>query len=247
VTVNSRVYATIEARMTSTRLPGKVLAEAGGRPMLELMIERVRRARTLDGIIVATTTNDTDDPVAELADRLGVGCYRGSEDDVLTRVLEAAQANDVDVIVELTGDNPLIDPIVIDRVVTEYQNNAFDYVSNILERSYPAGMDTEVFATTVLAEVADVTDDPADHEHVSLYIYRHPETYSLHNVKAPPAQTRPACRLTLDTPDDLKVIRTVFEEFLPSNPTFGLDDILGFLDRRPDIARLNAHVQAKAV
>ena len=153
----------------------------------------------------------------------------------------------MDVIVELTGDCPLIDPAVIDRVVAEYLDNGYDYVSNTLDRSYPVGMDTEVFATDVLADVAAVTDDPADREHVSLYIFRHPETYSLRNVMAPPAQTLPACRLTLDTPDDLAVIRAIFEAFLQSDPNFGLDDMLDFLDRQPDIARLNAHVQAKAV
>ncbi len=243
----ARICATIEARMTSTRLPGKVLTPCLGKPMLELMVERVRRVPSLDGIIIATTTNRTDDPVAALADRLGVGCWRGSEEDVLTRVLEAAQAFDVDVIVELTGDCPLMDPEIVERVIQEYRRAGVDYVSNVLTRGYPIGMDTEVFATAVLADVARRSDDPVDHEHVSVYIYQHPEIYTLGNVAAPPQCERPRLRLTLDTPEDLQVIRSVFEALYPANPEFSLADVLEFLDRKPEIAAINAHVQHRYV
>lgn len=233
--------------MTSTRLPGKVLAPCLGKPMLELMVERVRRVPSLDGIIIATTTNRTDDPVAELAEQLGVGCWRGSEEDVLTRVLEAAQAFDIDIIVELTGDCPLMDPEIVERVIQKYRCAGTDYVSNILSRGYPIGMDTEVFSTTVLADVARRTDDPVDHEHVSVYIYQHPEIYTLGNVAAPPQCERPKLRLTLDTPEDLQVIRSVFEALYPANPEFSLADVLAFLDQRPEISAINAHVQHRYV
>lgn len=242
-----RICATIEARMTSTRLPGKVLAPCLGKPMLELMVERVRRVPSLDGIIIATTTNRTDDPVAALAERLGVGCWRGSEEDVLTRVLEAARAHRVDVVVELTGDCPLIDPEIVERVIQEYRHAGADYVSNVLTRSYPIGMDTEVFATNVLEDVARRTDDPVDREHVSVYIYRHPEIYTLGNVAAPPRCERPRLRLTLDTTEDLQVIRSVFEALYPANPEFSLADVLAFLDRKPEISAINAHVQHRYV
>lgn len=242
-----RIFATIEARMTSTRLPGKVLCEAVGKPMLELMIERVRRVPALDGIVVATTVNAADDPIVALARRLGVGWYRGSEDDVLSRVLEAAGSHNTDVIVELTGDCPLIDPDVIAETIEVYFASGADYASNVLERTYPIGMDTQVFATKILADVARRTADPVDHEHVSLFIYRHPEIYRLRNVAAPEGFTRPRLRLTLDMPEDLALIRAVFESLYPNNPDFGLADILAFLDRRPEIAGLNAAVAHRHV
>ena len=156
--------------MTSTRLPGKVLLEAVGKPLLELMVERLRRARSLDEIVVATTTEPSSDPIAALADRLGIGCFRGSEDDVLGRVLGAAQAYDAELIVETTGDCPLVDPDVLDLVVERFRVGGVDYCSNTLERTYPRGMDVEVLPTAVLEEVASLTDDPADREHVSIYI-----------------------------------------------------------------------------
>lgn len=243
----SRTVATIEARMTSTRLPGKVLMEAVGKPMLELMIERLRRVPSLDGIVVATTTNAADAPVAALAERLGVGVWRGSENDVLSRVLDAAIRHTIDVIVETTGDCPLIDPAAVEDCIRVYREAKVDYVSNVLERSYPVGMDTQVFATSILADVARRTYDPADHEHVSLYIYRHPEIYSLRNVPAPPALERPNLALTLDTPEDYALIKAVFEALYPNNPAFTLADVLTHLDHQPEIAQINAHVRRKKV
>lgn len=241
------IVATIEARMTSTRLPGKVLKPACGKPMLELMVERLRRVPSLDGVVIATTVNATDDPIVALAQRLGVEVWRGSEDDVLQRVLDAATAHKVDVIVETTGDCPLIDPDVVEECIRVYRDSGVHYVSNVLERTYPIGMDTQVFATAVLADVARRTDDPADHEHVSLYIYRHPEIYSLKNVPAPSALWRPDLALTLDTPEDYALIARIFEALYPANPAFGLRDVLAFLEREPAVARLNARVRRKHV
>jgi spore coat polysaccharide biosynthesis protein SpsF len=239
--------ATIEARMTSTRLRGKVLAQAAGVPMLELMIERLRFVPELDQIVIATTVNAPDDPIEALGGRLGVGVWRGSETDVLSRVLDAAVAYEAETIVELTGDCPLIDPAIVSRVIRAYRQQTVDYVSNTLERTYPDGMDTQVFATAVLADVASRTDDSIDREHVSLYIYRHPEIYSLANVAAPPQETRPQLRLTLDTREDLMMIRALFEALRPARPDFALADMLAFLDANPQIAAINAQVEAKHV
>jgi spore coat polysaccharide biosynthesis protein SpsF len=233
--------------MTSTRLPGKVLTPILGKPMLELMVERVLRVEALDNVIVATTTNSADDAVSSLASRLGIDCYRGSEDDVLNRVLEAAQAYEAEVIVELTGDSPLIDPAVISRVIETYYRSGADYVANILLRTYPIGMDTQVFATDVLSSVAQQTDDPTDHEHVSLYIYRHPELFNLKNVAAPEKLARTDLRLTLDTPEDLALIKAVYEALYFHKPAFGLSDVISFLDSRPDIASLNATIEQREV
>ena len=242
-----RVFATIEARMTSSRLPGKVLMQAVGKPMLQHMIERLKRVPSLDGIVVATTINSADDAVAELAKRLDVGFHRGSEEDVLNRVLDAAYSHNVDIIVETTGDCPLIDPAVVEHCIQCYFGADVDYVSNVIKRTYPIGMDTQVFATDILADVAARTDDPDDHEHVSLYIYRHPELYRLLNFPGPPELARPDLALTLDTAEDFQLISNILEALYPSNPKFGLADILRLIDANPELCEVNAHVQRKHV
>ncbi len=233
--------------MTSSRLPGKVLAEAQGRPMLELMVERLKFVPELDEIVIATTVNATDDAVEGLARRLGVGVWRGSEDDVLVRVLDAATAHRADVIVELTGDCPLIDPVIVSRVIQRYRELGVDYVSNCLEVTFPSGMETQVFARNILADVARRTSDPVDHEHVSYYIYTHPELYSLGNVAAEGIDARTDLRLTLDEPADLALIREVFTALRPQRADFSLGDIARFLDANPAIAALNAAVVEKNV
>ncbi|KIL97192.1 Spore coat polysaccharide biosynthesis protein F [Paramagnetospirillum magnetotacticum MS-1] len=237
-----KIIATIEARMTSSRLPGKVLLPAQGKPMLARMVERLKLVPSLDGIVVATTVNATDDPIEALAAELGIGCWRGSEDDVLARVLDAAHAFEADVIVELTGDCPLIDPKIVEHCIRTYREAQADYLSNVLERSFPIGMDTQVFATKILDDAARRTDDPTDHEHVSLYIYRHPELYSLKNVAAPPELHDPDLRLTLDTPQDYQLIDQVFAALLPQGADFSLGDILALLKARPQLRKINDHV-----
>jgi len=232
--------------MTSSRLPGKVLADAVGRPLLAHMIERLRRCPGLDEIVVATTVNASDDPVAELADQLGAGVFRGSEDDVLGRVLGAAQAHGAELIVETTGDCPLIDPAIVGEVIDRFAAGGADYCSNMLERTFPRGMEVQVFPTAVLAEVDRLTDAPADREHVSLYIYEHPERYRLAGVAADPARGADV-RLTVDTPEDLALVRAVFEELYPRDPAFGLGEILDLLDARPELRALNRDVAQKPV
>jgi len=215
--------------------------------MIEHMIDRLRFVRELDGIVVATTTNRADDEIAQVAAGLGVECGRGSESDVLQRVLDVAQASGADVIVELTGDCPLIDPAIVSSVITRYREANVDYVSNCLEQSYPLGMETQVFSTSVLMETARRTSDPQDREHVSLFIYRHPKIFSIENVAAPSAEMRPEVRLTLDTPEDLAVIRAVFEAFKDRSRDFSLGEILRFLDAHPQLTAINAAVTQRHV
>ncbi len=165
----------------------------------------------------------------------------------MLRVLEAARAHEIDVIVETTGDCPLIDPGLVEICIQGYLESGVDYVANILERTYPVGMDTQVFSTDVLADVAGRTIEADDREHVSLYIYRHPEIYSLKNMPGPPELTDPGLGLTLDTAEDYELIRRIFEGLYPANPAFGLGDILGFLERNPELLGINEHVRRKHV
>lgn len=228
--------------MTSSRFPGKVVRPILGRPMFELLVERLRRARSLDDVVLATTTNRDDDVLVDLCGRIGISYFRGSEDDVLDRVLRAAQTHGVDVIVEVTGDNPLIDPDVIDRVVARYMETDADFVSNTLQRTYPLGLDTKVFSRAALEEVASLTQDPADHEHVSLYIYRHPDRFTLENVGSDAPQRHRDVRLTVDTPEDLSLVRAIYEELYPVRMDFTLGDVLALLDRRPDLVAINSGI-----
>ena len=244
-----KIVATIEARMTSSRLPGKILKEVMGKPMLERLIERVNRSKHIQEIVVATTTSPQDEETQKACQQMGVSCYRGSEDDVLERVLKTAKAHQADLIVELTGDCPLLDPATIDAVIEKFLDNAphYDYVSNVLERTFPRGMDTQIFPTKVLDEVNQLTKDPADRENVSLYIYEHPEKYKLGNVKAPEALHRPDLRLTVDLPEDYELVCNIYKELYPKKPDFNLQDIIELLDNKPELLNLNAHIQQKPV
>jgi len=241
-----RVVATIEARMRSTRLPGKVLMPILGKPILELMIERLRRVPKIDAIVIATSDDPSNDPIEKLANHLGVGCYRGSEDDVLDRVLQAAQSVDGDLIVELTADCPLIDPQLTTETIDAFLAAKVDYAANCLREPYPNGLDVQVFPTAILEEVARLTNDPADHEHVSLYIYEHPERFRILHVAAGPPEAS-HLRLTVDTAEDFALVTRIFEALYPDDPAFGLPEIVALFLRQPELRDLNARILQKPV
>jgi len=237
----------IQARMQSTRLPGKVLQPILDRPMLELMIERLQQVKGADEIVIATTEDPSCDVIEALAKRLNVGCFRGSEEDVLDRVLKAAHHYQADLIVETTGDCPVIDPETIDKVIKTFRSHRVDYCSNILKRTYPRGMDVQVFPTAVLEKVAGLTNDPVDHEHVSIYIYEHPEIFRLMNIESGLSEEQTSVRLTVDTPEDFALIKTIYEKLYPLKSDFNLKDILALLKDMPDLANMNRHIHQKAV
>ncbi len=245
--MSRKIVSTIEARYASIRLPGKTLLEICGKPTLELLIERLRRSRFIDEIVVATTVNPDCDALEELAKKLEVSYFRGSEDDVLDRVLKAAKAYKADIIVEITGDETLIDPAIADEAIDYYLKNNFDYVSNILDRRYPRGLDTQVFAVSVLDEVSRLTNDPADRENVSLYIYEHPEKYTLGSVRAPEAFNHPDWRWTLDTKEDFEFLKTVYEALYPGKKDFTAHDVLEFLKKNPYVLKINERIKQKQV
>jgi spore coat polysaccharide biosynthesis protein SpsF len=224
--VNSRyVVASIEARMTSTRLPGKVLLPCLNRPMLELMVERVKRSRHIDAIVVATTVNATDDPIVALAQRLGIRFFRGSEADVVNRVTSAMQEARADIVVQLTADCPLIDPGVVDQIVRIYAANNFDHVSNTLLRSYPDGLDVQVSSLPILEKCYALCENEKDREHLFYTIRRNQDQIKTYQVIAPPELCWPQWRWTLDTREDYQRICAIYERLYPKNPTFSSKDI----------------------
>jgi len=240
-----KTVATIEARMTSSRLPGKPLLPAADLPMLGHLIRRLQTVSSLQGIVLATTINCSDDPLATLAEKMGVEVYRGSEDDVLARVIGAAEQSKADTIVEITGDCPIIDPDIIEQIVQIYIHNDADYVSNANERSYPDGMDVQVFSLATLKRSAALTSDPLDHEHVTLHIKNNPKLFSQINVIAPPEICWPELGLTLDEEDDYILIKAIIEHFYSENPLFSCLDVVRYLRRFPELVSINDAVIRK--
>lgn len=236
--MGKKIVASIEARMTSTRLPGKVLKKCLGKTMLELMIERVRQCETVNEIVIATTTNKTDDPIEQIARSANVHVYRGSESDVVGRVTEAHRYMKSDVVVQLTGDCPLIDPNVVDVLVRFYQMNHFDYVGNVVIRSYPIGLDTQISSLSILEKSLELATSESDHEHLFYTIYQRPEMFRLFNMIAPHELMWPELRLTLDTPEDLVLISTVFEALYPVNKTFTTLDIIQYLKANHNLLKI---------
>ena len=233
------ITAIIQARMGSTRLPGKVLMELSGKTVLEHIIDRVKRSRLIEKIVVATTAKDADRPVAALAARCGAGSFTGDENDVLDRYYQAALAHQARTIVRITADDPLKDPEVIDRVISRYLEDEpnLDYVSNTIQPTYPLGLDVEVFSLEALCRAWQEAGDPFDHEHVTPYIWRNPHVFRLENVTN--AEDLYHFRWTLDTPDDFEFMQSVYRALYREGDIFLMDDILELLRREPELVRLN--------
>lgn len=243
-----KVVASIEARMGSSRLPGKVLADIGGVPALTRLIRRLRQCRALDEFVLATTTSPKDDELVHWAQSNDVPVFRGSEEDVLARVVGAHQMMDSDIVVEVTGDCPLLDPTVIDLGIETYFANDCDVVTNARVPSYPQGADVQVFQLKALSEVADSVWDPAVREHVSLYFYENTERYKIIHLIAPQIWKAENLRLQLDYPEDLEFIRAVYSRLEPQyGDSFAIHDILNLLKHEPALREINAHCVEKAV
>jgi spore coat polysaccharide biosynthesis protein SpsF len=211
--------------MTSSRLPGKVMAPVLGEPMIGRQVERLRRARRIDRLVIATSTDPSDDPLAAYCDGLDLAVFRGPLDDVLERFRGALALNrDAEAVVRLTADCPLADPELIDRVVEHHHEAGADYTSNTLgTRTYPHGLDVEVIRPEVLMEAAERAADPYEREHVTPYVYRRPETYRLAGVAR--HESLAGLRWTVDFPEDLAFVREVYARLYPLDPAFTSDAV----------------------
>ena len=238
--MKKKIVASIEARMTSSRLPGKVLMEAiNGISMLEFMVNRLEKSKLIDEIILATTINKEDDPIVELCKKLKIKYFRGSEPDVLLRVLEAHKSTKSDIIVELTGDCPLIDSKIVDKIITKYLDSDFDYVSNSHVRSYPDGFDAQVFSYELLKQVSILTNDQYDRENVSSFIYRSGK-YSTFGFIAEPHEFWPELRVTLDDHGDYILIKNIIDYFYSINKLeFNVTDVVNYIKKNPSLLELN--------
>lgn len=234
------IVAILQARMSSTRLPGKVLAPILQRPMIEHQIERIRRARSLDRLVVATTVNAEDDAIADNAIRLGVECFRGSLHDVLDRYYNAACHYAADTVIRLTGDCPLADWQVIDSVVRLHLEGGFDYTSNSVNRTFPRGLDVEAIKFNALEAAWQEARLPSEREHVTPFIWRQPKRFCIGQFVQDINLSD--YRWTVDEPVDLEFARAVYEALYSKKSAFTSADIIDLLDARPAIAEINASV-----
>lgn len=239
----AKVVALVQARMGSTRLPGKVLKEVMGRPLLSYLVERLRRVPQIDEIVIATTTNPEDQAIVTLCQKEKISCFRGSAEDVLDRLYRAAKQFEADIVIRITADCPLIDPVCIQQALALYLDEKPDYVSNAHVRSFPIGMDVEVFSFSSLQEAHQEAKKPEEREHVTPFIYRHPERYCSKVITHTPDLSH--LRLTVDTAEDLALITKLLELLYPIKHNFTLQDILSALKSHPDWLQLNAHVPHK--
>ena len=237
-----RITATIQARMGSSRLPGKVIKPICGKPMLAWQIERIKRSRIIDEIVVATTTSFNDNVIKNLTDELNVQCYRGPEDDVLGRIAQVMKEFNVDIHVELIGDSPLTDPQIVDEILAFYikNRNQFDYVANGMRSTYPSGMEVSVYEGRKLIELErEVSPNDPMREHVEVHLSKN-SNLSRCNIAAPSWFYAPNLFLEVDTKVDFEMISLIIEHFVRLDANhFSLSQILDYINQHPEIAEIN--------
>lgn len=243
-----KVVCIIQARMGSTRLPGKVLKKICEKTVLEHGIDRLRRAKNIDQIVIATTKCEEDDAIVNEAKRLNIAYYRGSEENVLSRYYYAAKENNADIIVRITSDCPLMDYEVTEKIVQYYIDNSreYDYVSNTINRTYPRGLDTEVFAFKALKKAFYEAKSESEKEHVTPYIWNNPNLFKL--MQYTNAIDYSDLRWTLDTKEDFELIEKIYMNLYTSkNVYFNMNDILELYIKDESLNKINSHIEQKKV
>ena len=238
-----KILTVVQARMGSSRLPGKVFLPLAGQPLLVQMVQRVQRAQLAGTVVVATTTDPTDDAIADLCAAHGLECFRGDALDLLDRHYQAARHYGADVVLKIPSDCPLIDPAVIDEVVGYYLHFAdrYDFVSNLHPATFPDGNDVEVMPIEALEMAWREAQRPLEREHTTPFFWENPDRFRLGNVEWDTGlDYSMSHRWTIDYPEDYDFIKSVYDALYPRNPTFGLHDILQLLKQQPEIAQINA-------
>jgi spore coat polysaccharide biosynthesis protein SpsF len=237
-----KIVVIVQARLNSTRLPGKILKTVLGKPLLEYGLERLRRVKRASRLVVATTNNPSDEPIVNLCKKLKVDFFRGDEEDVLERFYGAALEHQADVVVRVNSDCPLIDPSTVDTVIEQFLSRQpdLDYCSNILAPSFPIGMHTEVFSFEALEKAYQEAQDIPEREHVTPFIYRNPKRFRLESVVHNKDLSQH--RWTLDQKEDLTLISKIIEALYPANPNFSTEDILELLEANPTWPSINNHI-----
>lgn len=237
-----KVVCIIQARMGSSRLPGKVLMDIAGAPMLARVVARVLRAAALDKVVVATTENDQDEALVDFCQDAGVPCWRGDEQDVLSRYLGAARAHEADAVVRVTSDCPLIEPRLIDRVVDLLRGGGCDYASTTLKRTYPRGLDVEAFTMESFERLALEVTEEYERVHVTPRYYQNPDRFHLSGIEA--EQDYSDLRWTVDTPADIALVREIYTHF-EGRDDFDWRQVLALVESRPELTAINAEIRQK--
>jgi len=240
-----KIVAVIQARMGSTRLPGKVLKELLGQPMLWHVVNRVHQAKTLAETVVAATNQPEDDAIVKLCERQDWAYFRGSVEDVLDRYYRAALAFKADIIVRLNADCPLIDPHIIDKVIKAHLSSGADYTFCGVTGGFPLGLDTEVFNFKILERTFKEAKKDFEREHVTPYIYEHPDIFKINSVKATGKLKHPDLRLTVDTKEDFKLIEAIYQRLYRNGKIFYIEDVIDLLDKHPELTAINAGIRQK--
>ena len=236
--------AIIQARMGSSRLPGKVLMDLEGQSVLARVAGRLARSREIDRIVVATTDATTDDPIVDACESLRVEYFRGAEQDVLDRFYQAARANAADLVVRVTSDCPLLDPALVDDTIVLFRNQNVDYASNVFPRTYPRGLDVEVFTVAALDRAWGEAREPHQREHVTPYFYENPHKFRQASMTGNADYSR--YRWTLDTREDLELLRAVYSRF-DGRDDFSWQEVIHLMEREPELAEVNSGVPQKPV
>ncbi|MEP0942342.1 MAG: glycosyltransferase family protein [Rhizobiaceae bacterium] len=239
-----QVVAILQARMSSSRLPGKVLKDICGKPMLQLQLERLGRCSTFDKLVVATSERDDDDPIASLCKSINVACFRGNLDNVLDRFFQCAKQYEALHLVRLTGDCPLTDPSMIDQLVDFYFAQSVDYASNARPPTLPDGLDAEIFSFLALEKAWLWAETVREKEHVVPFIVDRPNEFKIANWEYSEDLSR--LRWTVDEPEDFEFATAVFEALYPINPQFGFQDVMSLLAKQPKLANMNQHIERNA-
>ena len=234
-----RVFAIIQARMTSTRLPGKVLIDIEGKAFLWHVIERLKHAKKIDEIVLAIADTKDSDILEKFAKDNKIQYCRGSEGNLLERYYLSAKKFGADVIVRIPSDNALIDPRIVDLVIERHLNSDADYTSNVLEKTFPIGLHTEVLNFDALEKAYNKAKDEYEKEHATPYIYRHPEIFKLQSVVAEGILKRPEIRLTTDTQKDLDLINEIYKNLYTPGEIIHINEVINFLDKNPHLIRSN--------
>lgn len=230
--------------MGSTRLPGKVLLDLGGATVLARVVRRLQRSRQINQIVVASTIAPADEAIVSECESLQVSCFRGSERDVLDRYYQAARLHSAEAVARITSDCPLIDPTLVDETIRIFKDERADYASDALPRTYPRGLDSEVFTSAALEHAWREAREPYQREHVTPFLYEHPEMFRLASSRGDVGYSH--YRWTLDTPEDLSLLRAIYSRF-DNRDDFRWQDVIALMQREPELAELNSQVLQKSL
>jgi spore coat polysaccharide biosynthesis protein SpsF len=240
-----RICVILQARITSTRLIAKVLMEICNKPMIYLIIERLKHCKKIDDIILAIPDTYQNDILEEYATKIGCHYARGSENDVLSRYYQVAKQFDVTDIIRVTADCPLIDPRLVDFMVDYYLIEKVDYVTIDVDKYFPRGLDAEIFSFETLKIVNMDAHQDYEREHVTPYIYGHPELFKIKFLEAEKKLTRPELRLTVDTQEDFNLVNEIYKNLYDKDKLFYADDVIDFLDAHPELLLINKFISQK--